>query len=351
MRNKEKNKRKNTLKIFFEIVALIVFIGLTVFLFVSALNPTVKDSLSYKETGDTDYFVYLKPNNYFKEEVLPKNMQYIASLIDHINLKFDYTFNTTKKFNYEYKYYVTAKVIATDRNDSSKVIFENEEILLNEITERIHGSNSFVVNPVLNIDYNRYNDIMNSFKTDYGLLMDSNLVITLHINLSGEFGKESHTFSTEQTQQVVIPLSEQTLNITFSSKKIDNTDKILVYSENKFIRFAYLVLSFLSLVVSVIFGLNLANEISKKLDKKSEYTKTINKIMKEYDRIIVNSNTIPDVSDLEVIDVTSFDEILDARESIQRPIVFTEISKGKKAWFIIIGDKVAYRYVLTSTNR
>lgn len=343
-------KNKVTIKVLVELILLVVFIGLTVFLFVSGLKPKVESSIYYNEKGNTDYFVYLKQNDYFTENILPKGMQYIASLIDHINVKFDYSFDASNKFDYEYKYYVTAKLVATDRDDSTKLIYENEYILLDEMIEEAKDSSSFTISPVLSIDYNKYNDIMNAFKKDYALSMNSNLIVTLHIQVDGLYGSKKSQIHSEQIQQINIPLSEQTINVSFNANSIDNSNEIVNYSDSTTYRILYFVSAFASLVVAVINGLNIVNYFSSNTTKKSEYTKKINKIMKEYDRIIVNSQKVPDLSDLKIIDVTSFEEILDARETIQKPIIFVELSENKKAWFIIVGDKLAYRYQLTSND-
>ena len=75
------------------------------------------------------------------------------------------------------------------------------------------------------------------------------------------------------------------------------------------------------------------------------YDLTLAKILREYDRVIVNSKKIVNM-DGEVIDVKSFNELLDVRDNIEKPIIFSEIHKGLKSVFIVKTSNETYRYIL-----
>ena len=68
--------------------------------------------------------------------------------------------------------------------------------------------------------------------------------------------------------------------------------------------------------------------------------------MKEYDRAIVKTRTMPDIDDLKVIEVESFEELIDARENLEKPILFIDINPGQKSCFLIINDRDAYKFIL-----
>ena len=57
-------------------------------------------------------------------------MQYIASLINTIGLDFNYEIHSTEDLDYNYKYKVTADLLVTDCTDSSKVVYERPETLV-----------------------------------------------------------------------------------------------------------------------------------------------------------------------------------------------------------------------------
>ena len=81
--------------------------------------------------------------------------------------------------------------------------------------------------------------------------------------------------------------------------------------------------------------------------KKSLYDVTLSKILREYDRVIVNSKKIIDLNnEKEIIDVNSFTELLDVRDNLEKPIIFSEVHKGQKSVFIVKTSNETYRYVL-----
>ena len=81
--------------------------------------------------------------------------------------------------------------------------------------------------------------------------------------------------------------------------------------------------------------------------KKSLYDVTLSKILREYDRVIVNSKKIVDLNnEKEIIDVNSFTELLDVRDNLEKPIIFSEVHKGQKSVFIVKTSNETYRYVL-----
>ena len=69
-----------------------------------------------------------------------------------------------------------------------------------------------------------------------------------------------------------------------------------------------------------------------KLLLKSLYDVTLSKILREYDRVIVNSKKIVDLNnEKEIIDVNSFTELLDVRDNLEKPIIFSlKFIKDKK---------------------
>ena len=60
--------------------------------------------ITYQESKDIDYQVYLQPNDFFEEAYLPKNQTYITSLIDYIHIDFDYNFEIQSQYDGSYKY-------------------------------------------------------------------------------------------------------------------------------------------------------------------------------------------------------------------------------------------------------
>ena len=112
-------------------------------------------------------------------------------------------------------------------------------------------------------------------------------------------------------------------------KRADNHAKITVTNPVK------LVFSIVSLVLLVLSILKLMLLIMKTQDKKTSYDKVVGKILREYDRYIVNTTTPPNREGCKVIVVNNFEELLDARDSTNEPIKYHIVSKHNKCEFYI----------------
>ena len=85
--------------------------------------------------------------------------------------------------------------------------------------------------------------------------------------------------------------------------------------------------------------------LRKTSTKKTIYDITLSKILREYDRVIVNSRK-PIAITGEIIELSSFNELLDVRDNLEKPIIFKEIHKGQKSEFAVKNGDETYRYVL-----
>ena len=81
--------------------------------------------------------------------------------------------------------------------------------------------------------------------------------------------------------------------------------------------------------------------------EKTEFTKNLEKILKDYSEIIVEVSTPLEYDkSINVLDIKTFEDMVDIEEEIKSPILLYEIKKNHEAWFIIIKDEYMYRYIL-----
>ena len=78
--------------------------------------------------------------------------------------------------------------------------------------------------------------------------------------------------------------------------------------------------------------------IIKIYKSRSNYDKTLRKILKEYDSIITNAENILDESDYKVLNLSSFDELRDAHDNLGSPIIYNELIPGKLSCFSIYAN-------------
>ena len=105
------------------------------------------------------------------------------------------------------------------------------------------------------------------------------------------------------------------------------------------------MLLILSLIISIITFICIIKLIIIKLPRKSKYEKKLKKILREYDRLIVETTTLFDENS-NIIKINDFNELLDVRDNLKLPIMYFNVSKGKKSYFYIKNNDDIYLYEL-----
>lgn len=338
------------LRIVLGLLAIIVLTAINALSFRGGVQLETINSIYYNEKSNLDYQVYLKENNYFEEKFLGKDRQYIASLIDYINADFNYELNASSPFNYKYKYWVTATLSAKEKIDNSKPVFEKEFTLLEPKDFEFKDSSDFTINESIKIDYTYFNDIMNSFKKDYGLSVDGNLIVRLHVDMNGNAKNIKQGINSNQVMELTIPLSEQTININMDYKDINNYEVVEEVSNTEIINKVLFAICIISLILDIVVVIEYVRFLEKIKKTSSAYSKKLNRILKEYDRAIVKTKKLPDTDELKLIEVESFEELLDARENLEKPILYTEIHPGQKCCFMILNQKEVFKFILKASD-
>ena len=82
--------------------------------------------------------------------------------------------------------------------------------------------------------------------------------------------------------------------------------------------------------------------------KRNIYTITVNKILKEYDRLIVNGSvTVDEASYANKVQPETFTEMVDAAQNLNAPILYYNVIPGEKCFFVIIKGDTLYKFRLT----
>lgn len=346
-----KRNSKNLVRL---ILSLVSFAGLCfafyVFL-VNSLESRDKYSLSYKETSNINYSVCLKENNFYEEECLQKDMKYVASLIDKIHLNMKYSFNTDSEVYSAYNYSVIGKIIISDPVDN-KVLFTKNYELLKDTLDNSNNTKEHIINQLVDIDYEKYNSLASKFKSTYGVTSNARLEVHLIIRNEGYSGlSEELKYARNPDLYVSIPLTENSVNVTIDSALLDNSDTVTY--QTKFVIGNYFLFgsAILSLVIGLYIIADLILFLHKTYNSKSEYEKTINKLLREYDRLIVESPTIINTDDYNVIIVQNFEELLDVHDNLKLPIIFNEIIKKRESWLYIKNNGDLYLFVLSLESK
>ncbi len=330
------------------IILLVVFALLfgvsTKYFFKTFINDS-DETIKYKENSIITYIVKLKENDYYETNRLPQGMNYIANLIDEIELTYDYMFSTSELVKYDMSYSIEA-ITRVYSEDKKNILYEKKETLLEPVKVSRNEIADYNFKQDINIDYNHYNDFVKGFKSLYGLSSDSDLSIVLRVESIGRNEKFQNPIELDSESIIKIPLSERTINISFDNDNISNdgiiTEKRLFNKDSIFSLIIFIV-TFICSIVVIVFVFKIFLSILK---GRSKYDIMLSRILKENDSIIANVQNGVNLSNYQVINISSFEELRDVHDNIGSPILFSETIVGKVSLFYIINDNIMYKYLL-----
>lgn len=334
---------------------LTIGICATILLFISSLlcfRVAVKinsqDGLvKYSENGKIDYKIYLKDNNYYNTSYLEKGMQYVASLIKTINVRFDYQMHSDSKIDFDTNYKVVGEVQITEKDDPTKILYsKKEDLVSNKNITKV--DNNYVINEEIDIDYDKYNELVNSYKRDYGLIVSSNLILSLEVDTKGNVNNVENALNKNNKLQMSIPLSEQTVNIKMDADEIEDGGTLLnsnkLFTISNYLMFIVFIILFVITIASIVLDIY----FYIKNFKKDKYKETVEKILRQYDRIIVNGKISIDESKFKnKVYPDTIEEMVDAAQTLEVPIYYYEAIPNEKSFFVIIKNNTLYKYRLT----
>ena len=99
-------------------------------------------------------------------------------------------------------------------------------------------------------------------------------------------------------------------------------------------------------IFSCFFLVSIIKSLVSLIRVKSAYDKYVDKLLKNYDRLIVETKTDFDMSNYNVTSVKSFTELLDVRDNLKLPIVYYNIIEHKKGIFYIKNNKDVYSLIV-----
>ena len=348
--SKNIKKEKFLLKLFLCAFFFGLFVILGFKFITNALSTNSDEKLHFQEKGNVKYSVCLKDNDFFEDECLDSNMSYVASLIKNISLDFNYQFNG----NYDnlassIDYEIIAKLIIENKDTKTKY-YEKDYVLVPKTTDSVKNSGTlYNLDKKVNIDYEYYNNIATNFKSQYGV--DSQSYLEVYLNTYNNVNPKYKDIPTNAKISVRIPLSQKAIEINFNTQEINIDIEKYIISKAVIINdYQKLIAGIISLFLSLLF-LSFTIVIIKRYTKKiSKYDKFINKILKEYDRLIVETATFPDEKKYNVLLINNFNELVDVRDNLRTPIMFYNIKDHKISIFYILNDNNLYLYIVNSKD-
>lgn len=337
--------KKNKVMLYYGLlVVLLILIGISSFFFNYFYNLRNEDlsleDVSIREKNQMSYNVKLFDNDFFKSSLEEKS--YVLSLVDNLNAYFNYSAAFSSPVEGEYSYYVVGNIVMEQNGEKVK-----NEVYRSEIKK--FQANGKVINLSENFDIDvdqmikKYNDQVKNLNINVNAELQYDVVINYSV-----FNKTiSKSIVNGKTLTYYIPIKDIS-NITYTEDDIEERRDYseLNYEDNK----VYMVICLEFIGAIVIFILLIVLIVKRVNGQVSIYQEKLEKLLKKYDDKIVNLKDLPDLAMYDVLFVENFQDLIDASNNINTPINYYEVIKKHEATFIVLDNKCAYVYKLSSKN-
>lgn len=326
------------------LVALLMFIC-SLFLSFSITNEEV---IKYNVSSDIDYKVYLKPNEFYDTPYLEKGMAYVSSLINNIKVNYNYKFNISRKSNIDFDYKVIARLVIANKSNSN-IFFDKEYKLKEGKVESMKDRTIHVIDEETSVNYSYYNNLANKFRSKYAVDTNSYLEVYLLVN---EKNSEESDFKLNNNSKAVltIPLSMQEVNIALNESDIDEHNQVIADSKVVVKNIGNVIISAVLLIMIIFLNIRFIKKVLLLTNKKSAYDSYIDKLLKGYDRVIVNIKNKPNLEEYNTIKVESFQELIDVRDNFKVPINYYVVTPHQKSEFFCVNNNDVYIYVVKAVD-
>ncbi len=318
----------------------ILFLALASGLIIDAVTYSESETVNYNESSSTDYKVCLEENSDYSESCLGQNMQYLSLITKNIPVTFDYNVKLSSPIDYNLDYYVVGSLKIVDRDNNEKVLYTSEDVLVpNTNISNQNDTIKFTSN--VDVDFKYYNNYVTGYKSRYSLNSDAYLDVILYLN---------ENTGPRRISSVTIPLGEQTYGIS-KSQTLNNNKNVVVEEKGWSLRnYVCCVLGIVSAIIGLAVLIKLIRLLLKVSNSKSKYQRKLKQLLREYDRVIVVARNGYEVdTNKKLIKVLSFTELLDARDALEKPIVYVKVNEVKSEFYVEDVDKV-YQYVMKDAD-
>jgi len=337
----QRKRRKHKIKLGVSSAILIVMAAV---LTLTYFKLSKNEYNTYTEKAKVNYKVSLKENEFYQDNYVDEKSTIIASLINNIDVDFDYKVNLANEQDYTYEYKIVAKTSVKESSKSTS-IYETTDELVTSLQQEENSKQLDIADSVT-IDYNEYNEKINKFINLYHLdNTTSTLELEMYVYVINKYdGKQINQDSKVMTLD--IPLTTRTVDISIGSNVVQGEGKILS-KKSEYENIQYVLWIGIALAVAgVIVFIMLIKYIIEKRSAETMYAQELKQILFNYKSYIQKSNTPIDTKGYKVISINTFEEILGLRDTMQSPILMYTEEEEERTKFMILTDKIMYLYIL-----
>ena len=317
------------------IIGIIILFGAACFIIISTLNSNETKKIDFVEKTTIHYDVCDENSKCLKEGDVYKSDD--ASKV-HIDYHYEALFDEAIDYDLNYHVEVVHKIF--DQYDSNKVSYEDENKILDDKSV-VKGTNPAVADVNVELDFQKYYNFVNEFKEEYSANAESIVTVILYMDDGNE---------TRNVGEVDIPLSRKEFDVT--RKEVNDSKQVYLLEVKDWTNTntLYIVVGSIFVLLSLFLLFHLTRLSLAITGKKSKYQEYLMSILNEYDRLIVIARDGFETNvEKKIIKVYTFEELLDARSILNKPIIYSRINNVKSE-FLVEDEEVIYKFVLKEAD-
>lgn len=344
---KKKIKQKYKERIIQKSITIIVIFALIILLTFILLTKNKPNGIKFYENGKVDYTVSLAKNDFFENNTLTANNQYIASIIDSINLNFNYNLQMKENYkDYKYKYRIETQTRVIEKSTQNDIYNFKDVLKSEELVDP--NSDKFAISSSVTIDYQKYNAMIKKIVSTFNLNnVECKTIATLYVDLLDKDEKVKNTAKID----VKIPLNVKTVNVDVENNLDGTEEKNFTENDNKFNLWTIIVLIIILAIVEFIITKQLVEEIKSNCSEEVINDIKFKRILREYRSYIQKVSSNFNFSKYDMIKVENFEDLLKISEIIQNPVLMIENETKTKTYFVVTSNNNAlYTYEINHGN-
>lgn len=340
---KNVNKIYRLLKYIIGIIVIILLVVSAQYFINNTPYNNSKYMVSYYDKPEVDYRVHYIDNDFYNDEFIGSDKAYVASLVDYIDIDFDYHIGYSEEIDASSVYDIKATIIATDSKSHNVVWDSYKKNYLTKKEVKSNGNKGYYIKDSIRVNYKEFNDFLIDYRNKNHVNVDGYLLVEFYTKNNGTY-EEIKNINTDNRIELHIPLNESQFKIEKYLE--DKSDEFTYEEDNRDVKLRDLIIGGILWLVVIVLAAYLALSYRKDIMSESEYTRKLRKIISTYDGIIVNVDKLPSLEKLNVAEVTDFEELVDAQNEVRLPINFKEDKRRGIAKFVLIRNNLAWVYQL-----
>ena len=200
----------------------------------------------------------------------------------------------------------------------------------------------------MDIDYNKYNELIKRFVNIYSL-EDTTSVLNINMYVNAVGSCEEFVSNDEKKSVITlsIPLTTKTTAIDLSNNLVNSKNNVMQCKPKYSFTFIFLVLSIIFAITGVGIIVYIIKYDIQTRTAENIYEKELKKILNNYSSYIQTLNSDFDFSDYQPLRLDTFNDMLEIRDTIRQPILMREKYDKSGAYFLIPSStKILYVYRL-----